>query len=113
MQSATSTTSSLDDLMNAWEAKLGVLAEKSQTLDAFLDLVVYDLRSAAQNIDCPYCRRHMLLEAEEVAHVLRRTRAEGNRRHSHGLGERLKTLGSSVQIIVNVLLGGLRRAGII
>ena len=109
MQSA----SSLDDLMDTWEKKLGAMGDPHSTLDAFLDLGVYDMKNAASNIDCPFCKRHMLLEAEEIAQVLHRIRSDGNRPHSHGIRERLGTLTTSFAIIANVLLGGLRRAGII
>ncbi len=105
--------SSLDDLMYTWEKKLGAMRDSDSTLDAFLDLSAYDMRSAAANIDCPFCRRHMVLEADEISHVLHRIRVDGNRPHHHGLGERLRTLTYSFAIIANVLLGGLRRAGII
>ena len=55
----------------------------------------------------------MLLESEEIAQVLTRLRADGNRPHRHGTrGEGQNAL-SSFQIVANVLLGGLRRAGII
>jgi hypothetical protein len=107
------TTSSLDELMQEWEKTLGAAGDPGTSLDAFLDLSAHDMRSAAGNIDCPFCRRHMLLEAGEISHVLHRLRADGNRPHSHGLGERLSTLAKSFEIIANVLLGGLRRAGII
>lgn len=103
----------LDDLMNTWEKKLGEMGDGDSALDAFLDLSAYDMRSAAANIDCPFCRRHMTLEADEIAQVLNRLRADGNRPHFHGLDERLRTLAYSFAIIANVLLGGLRRAGII
>ena len=99
--------------MTLWEQKLGQLGAKASTIDAFLDLAVYDMKNAARNIDCPYCRRHMFLEADEIAQVLHRIRTDGDVVHSHGLAERLHTLSKSFAIIVNVLLGGLRRAGII
>ena len=109
----TYSSSSVDELMDLWETKLGFIGAAAPTLDAFLDLSVYDMRNAALNIDCPYCRRHMLLEAEEIAQVLQKTRKSGNVVHSHGLGERLRTLMKSFVIVVNVLLGGLRRAKLI
>jgi hypothetical protein len=106
-------TSSLDDLMNAWEENVRRVSSGTPRSHAFLDLAAYDMKSAAGNIDCPYCRRHMLLEAEEIVHVLERLRSDGNRPHMHGLRERVRTLLNSFQIVANVLLGGLRRAGII
>jgi hypothetical protein len=106
-------SSSLDDLMEAWEENVKRVSSGTPRSHAFLDLAAYDMKNAADNIDCPYCRRHMLLEAEEIVHVLDRLRAEGNHPHMHGLGERARTLLNSFQIVANVLLGGLRRAGII
>jgi hypothetical protein len=106
-------SSSLDDLMNAWEENIKRVSSGTPRSHAFLDLAAYDMKNAADNIDCPYCRRHMLLEAEEIVRVLDRLRADGNQPHMHGLGERIRTLLSSFQIVANVLLGGLRRAGII
>jgi hypothetical protein len=105
--------SPLDDLMEAWEDHVKRMSSGTPGFDAFLGLAAYDMKNAASNIDCPYCRRHMLLESEEIVHVLDRLRADGNRPHVHGLGEGIRTLLSSFQIIANVLLGGLRRAGII
>lgn len=105
--------SSLDDLMSTWEKKLGEIGDGDSTLEAFLGLSDYDMRNAAANIDCPFCRRHMLLEADEIAHVLHRIRIDGNRVHTHRLSERVPTLAYSFAIIANVLLGGLRRAGIL
>jgi len=94
--------SPLDDLMNAWEENVRRVSSGTPRSHAFLDLAAYDMKSAANNIDCPYCRRHMLLEAEEIVRVLDRLRSDGN-----------GTLLNSFQIVANVLLGGLRRAGII
>lgn len=108
-----SSSSSLDDLMETWEKKLNLVGAGTPTVDAFLDLSAYDMTNAAMNIDCPFCRRHMVLEAHEISHVLDTIRAKGNRTHPHGLGERMKTLLSSFGIVANVLLGGLRRAGIV
>ena len=106
-------TFSLDELMEKWEKALGVVGTDSSTLDAFLDLAVYDMENAAAHIDCPFCRRHMMLEAEEISQVLEKIRLAGNHSHSHGLGERMRTLFTSFSIVANVLLGGLRRAGVI
>jgi hypothetical protein len=104
---------SLDELTEHWEKKLGMMEDTNTTLDAFLDLSVYDMENAARAIDCPFCRRHMTLEAEEISKVLHDLRSEGNHTHSHGFRERMGTLFTSLEIVVNVLLGGLRRAGII
>src|SRR5438132_7341785 len=82
-------------------------------LVAFLRLSSEELSGAAQSIDCPYCREHMRLEADEVRRVLSRIDSDGNREHHHGFVERVQMVGTSVKIIANVLLGGLRRAGVI
>ena len=105
--------SSLDDLMERWETTLKSVGAGTPALDAFLDLSVYDMKHAAWNIDCPFCRRHMLLEADDISGTLDVICSQGNRTHSHGLIERLRTLLASFEIVANVLLGGLRRAGII
>jgi hypothetical protein len=55
----------------------------------------------------------MLLEADDISGTLDVICSQGNRTHSHGLIERLRTLLASFEIVANVLLGGLRRAGII
>jgi hypothetical protein len=107
------TSSSLDDLMEVWEKQLKALGAGAPAPEVFLELAVYDLGNAAKYIDCPFCRRHMLLESEEVARVLLTVRSLGNRPHSHGIGERLGAVLTSLEIVANVLLGGLRRAGII
>ncbi|MDA4136658.1 MAG: hypothetical protein OK449_06655 [Thaumarchaeota archaeon] len=109
MQSA----SSLEDLMDKWEAELKLVGLGTPSVIPFLDLSVYDMRNAALSIDCPYCRAHMLLEADEISTVLAKLRADGNTVHSHGLLERAHALLTSFRIIVNVLLGGLRRAGLL
>jgi|SRR5208282_2991485 len=107
------TSSSLDELMDAWEDKMKEVGSGTPRYEAFLGLAAYDMKNAARYIDCPYCMRHMLLESEEIAHVLARLKSDGNRAHQHGLRERFRTLLNSFQIVANVLLGGLRRAGII
>lgn len=104
---------SLDQLMEEWEAHLKELGSGIPPVVPFLDLAAHDMRSAAANIDCPYCRTHMMLEAEEIEHALERLRVEGNIAHSHGIGERGRGLATSFRIVVNVLLGGMRRAGVI
>ena len=53
--------------MEMWEEKLNSLGGGDSSLLPFLELSVYDMRNAARNIDCPYCRRHMMLEAEEIS----------------------------------------------
>lgn len=106
-------TSSLDELMDRWEAHLKALGSGEPSVMPFLDLAAYDMRNAAVNIDCPYCRAHMLLEAGEISRVLARVREEGNRVHSHGAREKLRSLSTSFKIVVDVLLGGLRRAGVL
>lgn len=103
----------LDRMMEMWEVKSGDLASGGSAAISFLDLSVLDMHNAAATIDCPFCRRHMNLEAEEVGLVLERVRSEGNRRHRHGFRERVRSLFTSAEIILNVLLGGLRRSGVI
>ncbi len=107
------TTSQFEGLMEAWEEEMRRVGSGTPGIEAFLDLAAFDMKNAAEHIDCPYCRRHMLLESEEISRVLDRLREDGNRAHRHGLGERARTLLNSFQIVANVLLGGLRRAGII
>ncbi len=107
------TSSQLDELMDSWEEVMKRVGSGTPALEAFLGLAAHDMIDAARYIDCPYCRRHMLLESEEIAQVLTRLRSDGNRPHRHGIGERARTLMSSFQIVANVLLGGLRRAGIV
>jgi len=103
----------LDKMMETWEAKTHELASGDSPVVPFLDLSLLDMRNAAATIDCPFCRRHMTLEAGEVEVILHRTSSEGNRQHSHGFGERIRSLWTSLEIIANVLLGGLRRSGVI
>jgi hypothetical protein len=103
----------LDRMMNVWEIQVKDISSGKPPLVAFLDLSVMDITNAAHSIDCPFCRRHMLLEAHEVKKVLDRVLSESNKVHRHGLKERLGTMTRSVEIVANVLLGGLRRAGII
>jgi hypothetical protein len=105
--------SSLEDLMDKWEAELKLVGSGAPSVIPFLDLSVYDMKNAALSIDCPYCRAHMLLEADEISRVLGKLRVDGNIVHSHGLLERAHTLLMSFRIIVNVLLGGLRRASLL
>jgi hypothetical protein len=105
--------SSLEDLMDKWEAELKLVGSGTPSVIPFLDLSVYDMRNAALSIDCQYCRAHMLLEADEISTVLGKLRTDGNTVHSHGLLERGHALLTSFRIIVNVLLGGLRRAGVL
>lgn len=107
------TASPLVELMDSWEDVMKAVGSGTPGLEAFMGLAAHDMRDAARYIDCPYCRRHMVLESEEIAHVLTRLQSEGNRPHQHGLGERARTLMNSFQIVANVLLGGLRRAGIL
>jgi hypothetical protein len=99
--------------MDEWERALKDASEPSETLGAFLGLAVHDMRNAAANIDCPFCRKHMVLEADELQMVLKSLDRMGNRNHAHSFGERIRAMLSSVNIVVNVLLGGLRRAGVI
>jgi hypothetical protein len=99
--------------MDKWETELKVVGSGTPSVIPFLDLSVYDMRNAALSIDCPYCRAHMLLEADEISTVLGRIKGDGNTVHSHGLVERAHALLTSFRIIVNVLLGGLRRAGLL
>ena len=107
------TSSPLDDLMDSWEDVMKRVGSGTPGLEAFLDLAAQDMRNAARHIDCPYCRRHMILESAEITHVLKRLQSEGNHQHQHGLEERVRNLMTSFQIVANVLLGGLRRAGIL
>lgn len=96
-----------------WEEVIKRLSEGEDPVLVFLRLSCFDLRTAAEHIDCPYCRRHMLLEAEELERVARSIEERGNRRHRHGLLDRLKSLATAVKITIMIALGGLRRAGVI
>lgn len=86
---------------------------RDDLLKALLKLAAYETETASRYIDCPYCRKHMLLESGEIARVLEWVEREGNTRHKHGVGERLRGLVVSVKIFLYVILGGLRRAGLI
>jgi len=68
---------------------------------------------AAKHIDCPYCAKHMRLEAEEIEKVIKWLKTRGNTIHKHSIIERLRIIPSSVKILLYTILGGLRRAGII
>jgi len=95
------------------EEMLCKAGSRDELLESILELVYNDILIASKYIDCPYCRRHMELEAEEVRKVLDWIRLLGNRPHKHRLSERLKGLAVSFKIVFYVILGGLRRAGII
>ncbi len=87
--------------------------DRDEMLKAILELVYDDIIIASRYIDCPYCRRHMELEAGEVKRVLEYIEHLGNGPHKHGILERFKTIIISLKIFIYVVLGGLRRAGII
>jgi hypothetical protein len=99
-------------MKNCEEAVREINGGRSMLL-ALLKLSSEELFGAAESLECPYCREHMRLEAGEVHRVLSRIESDDNRRHDHGIAERLEMLGTSIKIIANVLLGGLRRAGVI
>ena len=96
-----------------WENAINKLSEGADPVLVFLKLSCFDLRMAAEHIDCPYCRRHMLLEAGELEKVIRELERHGNEKHKHGLMDRLRSLITALRIVVMIALGGLRRAGVI
>ncbi len=104
-------------LIERVEAERKRLIEKATSRDelltSMLELAYNDIIIASKYIDCPYCRRHMELEAEEIRRVIEWIRLQGNRPHRHGLSERFRGLLVSFKIVFYVILGGLRRAGII
>jgi len=104
---------SIKEIMKIWEKKINEIQSGKPPLNTFIELSIIDISFAATNIDCPYCRKHMLLEAEEIKKILNKIEREGNKKHYHGINERLNTLLVSLKIIWFVILGGLRRAGII
>lgn len=108
---------SIEDLLEEYEAyRLSLIKgvrDRDTLVEAALELVYKDITIASKYIDCPYCRRHMELEAGEVMKVLKRIKSEGNRRHRHSIAERLAAVPTAFKITFYVILGGLRRAGII
>lgn len=94
----------ISDFSDSEDDKLAILTLKS---------IVMNMTKAADIIDCPYCARHMRLEAEELDRVIKMLEGKGNIEHSHGLGERLATLLRSFKITFYIILGGLKRAGVI
>ncbi len=107
----------VEELVQGFEEARRELLGRAESLDelaeALLELAYREIMIASKHIDCPYCRRHMELEAEELGKVIRRLASEGNVRHRHGFRERLSTLATALKIFYYVVLGGLRRAGII
>jgi hemerythrin-like domain-containing protein len=79
----------------------------------FLEAFKRHMEIAASHIDCPYCAKHMRIEAEEVEKVIQWIKSRGNKTHSHSITERLSIIPSSMKILVYTILGGLKRAGII
>jgi len=78
-----------------------------------LEAIIMNIRKAADIIDCPYCATHMRLEAEELNKVLGYLKREGNTEHGHDVSERLKSILRSFKITFYIILGGLRRAGVL
>ena len=105
---------SIIEELEALRAKLINEAKSdSEMLESLLELAFREMTIASEHIDCPYCSKHMRLEAEEIRRVLKHLREQGNSVHKHGLRERLEVLVSSLKIFYNVVLGGLHRAGLI
>lgn len=103
----------VEEVSSRWEEVINRISRGDDYALVFLELSYYDLITAAKNIDCPYCRRHMILEAEEIKRVIRKIEEYKNREHMHGAFERLKSLITALKITIFIILGGLRRAGII
>jgi tRNA G26 N,N-dimethylase Trm1 len=79
----------------------------------FLEAFKRHMEIAASHIDCPYCAKHMRIEAEEMEKVIQWIKSRGNKTHSHSVTERLSIIPASMKILVYTVLGGLKRAGII
>jgi hypothetical protein len=101
------------EIMKVWEKKINDIQSGKSPLNTFIKLSIIDIYFAAKSIDCPYCQKHMLLEAEEIKKILYKIEKEGNKEHYHGISDKISTLLASLKIIWFVILGGLRRAGII
>lgn len=110
MNAESITTQKFEELRNRL---LEEVEDLDSLLKALLELASREIMIASEHIDCPYCKRHMELEAGELERVLKRITGEGNTSHKHGIRERLVTLATSLKIFYYVVLGGLRRAGII
>jgi len=104
----------IEEISGLWEEKIKEILSGRDPALVFLELAVKDLELASQNIDCPYCSRHITLEAEELSRVIKAIESEGNKeKHRHGLRERLSLLISAFKITYYIILGGLFRAGIL
>lgn len=79
----------------------------------FLNSFKRHMNIAASWIDCPYCAKHMRLEAEEIAKVAGWIETYGNKKHVHSFIERLKITPSIIKILLYTVMGGLKRAGIL
>ena len=103
----------IKEIMKIWEEKINEIQGGKSPLNTFIKLSIIDIYFAAKSIDCPYCQKHMLLEAEEIKKILHKIEKEGNKEHYHGMDEKIATLLASLKIIWFVFLGALTRAGII
>jgi len=91
---------------------VGSYDENALTM-TMLEVIIMNIQKAADIIDCPYCATHMRLEAEELNRVLGYLRREGNNEHGHSVSERFKSILRSFKITLYIVLGGLRRAGVL
>lgn len=101
------------EMLMKWEEKLKEVKRGRDPSIAFLELCYHDMMTSAKFIDCPYCRKHMILEAEEISRVIELLETQGNSKHKHGIKERIKSLYNAAKITYYIILGGLHRAGII
>ncbi|MEM1830608.1 MAG: hypothetical protein QXS63_05050 [Zestosphaera sp.] len=112
-----SQTSIIDKLLDEEDERLELLLRDiDKGLDPallFLETFVRHMEIAASHIDCPYCAKHMRLEAGKIAKIVERIRREGNKVHNHGIGEMFHEIVIATKILIYTILGGLKRAGII
>jgi hypothetical protein len=103
----------LDDEERFLEYIISTIREGEDPALVFLEAFKRHMEIAASHIDCPYCAKHMRIEAEEIEKVIQWIRGRGNKSHNHSVMERLGVIPSTMRILVYTILGGLRRANII
>ena len=103
----------IDKMSLEWENALKYLSEGGDLTVASLQLARSDLINASTSLDCEYCRRHVLEEVKLIERTLDLAKLSNAYLHAHGLGEKISVALSAVKITWLILLGGLRRAGLI